>query len=125
MNELILGVKIRDRKTGLYMLKDGRLSKNGKTYSTLGFAKSSITNKTYIYNDNYKKWLNYDFVLLKDYGSIEMIPVKEHIIDLFNRKLKENIERKEYYDSKGYKDISYTKEYIEFYTKALKELNEV
>lgn len=98
---MVLGVKIRDNENGLFRLKDGSFSKNGKTYSTLGFAKSSITNDINWYRANIKL-LNCDFVIFNDNGTIETIPVKTHIIDYLERELKKHQKLKLSYERENY-----------------------
>lgn len=117
----ILGVKIRHKVSGLYVLRDGRLSKNGKTYSTLGFAKTHITNNVrYRGIDKYK---NYEFVIFKDDCTIEVVPVKEHLIDLFKRRLKDAEDFVEYYKSRGY-STEYREKEIARFKEILNELME-
>lgn len=98
---MILGVKIKNNENGLFRLKDGRFSKNGKTYSTLGFAKSSITNDISWYRVN-KMLLNCDFVIFNDDGTIQTIPVKTHIIDYFERELKIKQKQKASYEEESF-----------------------
>lgn len=98
---MVLGVKIRNNEDGLFRLKDGRFSKNGKTYSTLGFAKSSITNDIGWCRIN-KVLLNCDFVIFNDDGTIQTIPVKTHMIDYFERYLKRKQKQKASYDEEGF-----------------------
>ncbi len=98
---MILGVKIKNNENGLFRLKDGSFSKNGKTYSTLGFAKSSITNDVGYYNIN-KALLNCDFVIFNDDCTIETIPVRMHIIDVLERRLKGYEKTKLYYEENNY-----------------------
>lgn len=98
---MILGVKIKNRENGLFRLRDGRFSKNGKTYSTLGFAKSSITNDISWYRVN-KDLLKCDFIVFNDDGSIQIIPVKTHIIDYFERELKRKQNLKMSYEKENY-----------------------
>lgn len=98
---MVLGVKIKNRETGLFRLKDGRFSKNGKTYSTLAFAKTAVTNGIgWLSIDS--KLLNCDFIIFNDDGKIEIIPVKNHIIDYFNRMLKDYEKTINYYKVKNY-----------------------
>ncbi len=123
---MVLGVKIRNNENGLFRLKDGSFSKNGKTYSTLGFAKSSITNDISCYRVN-AKLLNCDFVIFNDNGTIETIPVKTHIIDYLERELKHKQKLKLSYERENYSteyidnDIFKINSQLEFLKKEGKE----
>lgn len=85
---MVLGVKIKDNKTGLFRLKDGRYSKNGKTYSNLRFAKSSVTNDISFRLNSIKNYFNCDFIIFNDDCTIEKISVISHIIEVIKREIK-------------------------------------
>lgn len=120
----ILAVKIIDNNTGLFRKTPGKFSKNGKTFSTLAFAKTSITNEVDgIHSLNFlEKYLYYDFIISKIDGTIEKIPVKTHIIDLYERRLEEVKKIKEQHMQYSYA-VEFENSQIKYYEEAIKYLS--
>ena len=90
---MVIGVKIKDRKTSDYMTKGKGWNKKGKTWSCLRDAKLAVCPSCMYVNG---KELTADFLIFEDNGSMKIIPVATYIIDYLIREAehsyrKENI----------------------------------
>lgn len=112
---MVIGVKIKDRKTGEFRQTGSysRYNKIGKTWSNLRNAKLSVCPSYWNYKQYgdfiklYQKELDSDFLVFKDNGTLEIIPVAKYYVE----KLTKEVERHEYGYEKVEKALNEIKEY--------------
>ena len=92
---MVIGVKIRNRKTGEFRPKGFCTvwNKKGKTWASLRDAKLSVCPSYWGYEEYgdfvkcYKKELDSDFIIFNDDGTSEKIPVLEYYIERIQKKI--------------------------------------
>lgn len=80
---MIYAVKIRHTGTGLFRNKKGEFTTQGKTYTQLGHAKTSLLSAI-----SDKRIYHCEFVCMHDNYTVENIPVASYIIDYLTRSSK-------------------------------------